>query len=184
MWCSWNHGSKSRPSRRRVGDESAESYPSRPAPRRVRVTSHRLNSEETNSTENWSWLGRLGIIMMILCLLVIQCGNDYISGYFWIILCNLLYYACILISFYRRRLYLCFHFMFWVLGDMFWICNTWILMSTFFYDCHDFFIIFLTMYVASCAYRPSPIWVAETDPSWCPPSRRLRPRLWTIFWMA
>ena len=72
------------------------------------------------------------MIMMILCLLAIQCGNDYISRYLWIILCNLLYYACILISFYRRRLYLCFQFMFWVLGDMFWICYTWILMSTLF----------------------------------------------------
>ena len=38
----------------RVGDESAESYPSRPAPRRVRVTSRRLNSEVTDSAENRS----------------------------------------------------------------------------------------------------------------------------------
>ena len=52
------------------------------------------------------------MIMMILYLLVIQCENDYISRYLWIILCNLLYYACILISFYRRRLYLYFHVMF------------------------------------------------------------------------
>jgi len=29
--------------------------------------------------------------------------------------------------------------------------------------CHDFFIIFLTFYVAFCAYRPSPIRVAETE---------------------
>ena len=44
-----------------------------------------------------------------------------------------------LIFFYRRRLYLYFHVMFWVLGDMFWICDTWILMSTFFYDLSWFF---------------------------------------------
>ena len=43
-----------------------------------------------------------------------------------------------------------------------------------------FFIIFLTFYVAFCAYRPSPIQVVETDPSRCRRSRRLRPRLWTM----
>jgi len=46
--------------------------------------------------------------------------------------------------------------------------------------CHDFFIIFLAFYVAFCTYRPSPIRVAETDPSRCRPSRRPRPRLWTM----
>ena len=40
--------------------------------------------------------------------------------------------------------------------------------------------IFWAFYVAFCAYRPRPIQVAETDPSQCPPSRRLRPRLWTM----
>ena len=77
--------------------------------------------------------------MMILCLLAIQCENDYISRYLWIIWCNLLYYACLLICFYRRRLYLYFYFMFCVLGDMLWICDTWILISTFFYDLSWFF---------------------------------------------
>jgi len=47
-------------------------------------------------------------------------------------------------------------------------------MSTFFTICHDIFIIFLAFYVIFCAYRPSPIWVAETDPSRCRPSRRPR----------
>jgi len=48
--------------------------------------------------------------------------------------------------------------------------------------CHEFFIIFLAFYVAFCAYRSSPIRVAETDPSRCRPSRRPRPRprLWTM----
>ena len=40
-------------------------------------------------------------------------------------LCNLLYCACILIYFYRRRVYLYFRFMFSVLGDIFWTCDTW-----------------------------------------------------------
>jgi len=46
--------------------------------------------------------------------------------------------------------------------------------------CHEFFIIFLAFYVAFCASPPSPIRVAETDPSRCRPSRRPRPRLWTM----
>ena len=50
----------------------------------------------------------------------------------------------------------------------------------FFTICHDFFIIFLAFYVAFCAYRPSPIRVAETDPSRCRPSRQPRQRLWTM----
>jgi len=50
--------------------------------------------------------------------------------------------------------------------------------------CHDFFIIFLAFYIAFCAYHPSPIRVAETDLSWCRPSRRPRPRLWTMAWAS
>ena len=70
--------------------------------------------------------------------------------------------------------------MFSVLGDIFWTCDTWMWMFTFFKICRDFFRIFLAFYVAFCAYRPIPIRVAETDPSQCPPSRRPRPRLWTM----
>ena len=46
----------------RVGDESAESYPSRPAPRRVRVTSHstqlrgdRLGRESELTRSTWHY---------------------------------------------------------------------------------------------------------------------------------
>jgi len=63
------------------------------------------------------------IIMMILCLIAIQYGNDYISSIYECILYNLLYYACILICFYRWCMYLCFRFMFSMLGDRFWICG-------------------------------------------------------------
>ena len=120
------------------------------------------------------------MIMMILCLLAIQCENDYISRYLWIILCNLLYYACILICFYRRRLYLCFYFMFCVLSDMFWMWYMNFDVYIFFTICHNFFIIFWAFYVAFCAYRPSQIRVAETNPSRCRPSRQPRQRLWTM----
>ena len=50
----------------------------------------------------------------------------------------------------------------------------------FFKICRDFFRIFLAFYVMFCAYHTIPIRVAETDPSQCPPSRRPRPRLWTM----
>ena len=43
----------------------------------------RLNSEETDSAENRRWLGRLDIMMIILCLIAIQCENNYISMYLW-----------------------------------------------------------------------------------------------------
>ena len=43
----------------------------------------RLNSEETDSAENRSWLDRLDIMMMILCLIAIQYGNNYITMYLW-----------------------------------------------------------------------------------------------------
>jgi len=69
--------------------DSAESETSRPSQRRLgplRDESEsrvgRLNSEETDSAENRSWLGRLGI-MMILCLIAIQRENNYISMYLW-----------------------------------------------------------------------------------------------------
>ena len=95
-------------------------------------------------------------------------------------LCNLLYCACILIFFYRRRVYLYFRFMFSVLGDMFWTCDIWIGCLHFFKICRDFFRIFWAFYLAFCAYRLRPIRVDETDPSQWPPSRRPRSRLWTI----
>ena len=41
------------------------------------------------------------IMMMILCLITIQYRNDYTSMYYEYILCNLLYFACILICLYR-----------------------------------------------------------------------------------
>jgi len=70
--------------------DSAESETSRPSrirlgPLRDESESRvgRLNSEEANSAENQSWLGRLGIMMMILCLIAIQCENNYISMYLW-----------------------------------------------------------------------------------------------------
>ena len=88
-------------------------------------------------------------IMMILCLIAIQCENDYISMYLWMYFVKFIIFACILICFYRRRAYLYFHFMFSVISDMFWICDTWILMSTFFLKiCRDFFRIFWAFYVA------------------------------------
>ena len=58
--------------------DSAESETTRPS--RIRLGSLRdesesrvgwLNSEETDSAENQSWLGRLGIMMMILWLIAI-----------------------------------------------------------------------------------------------------------------
>ena len=94
--------------------------------------------------------------------------------------CNLLYYACILISFYRRCVYLCFRFMLSMLGDRFWICDTRILMFTFFRICRYFSEFFLAFYVSFCVNRPSPIRDAKTNPSQRSPSRRLRPRLWTM----
>ena len=96
------------------------------------------------------------------------------------ILCDLLYYAYILICFYRRREYLYFCFMFSVIGDMFWTHDTWILMSIFFKICRDFFKFFWAFYIAFCAYRLRSIKDAVTNPSQCPPSRRPRPRLWTM----
>ena len=53
----------------------------------------------------------------------------------------------------------------------------------FFKICRDFFRIVWGFYVTFCAYRSRPIRVAETDPSQCPPSRRPRPRLWTMRYM-
>jgi len=67
-----------------------------------------------------------------------------------------------------------------VLGDMFWTCDIWMWMSTFFKIYYDFFRIFWAFYLAFCAYRPKPIRVAKTDPSQNPPSRRPRPRRWTM----
>jgi len=113
------------------------------------------------------------MIMMILYLLVIQCWNDYISRYLCIILCNLLYDAYILIYFYQRRLYLYFHFIFCVLGDMFWICDTWFLMSTFFTICRDFFSVLCSILRALSKSHPS---AAETDPSQCGRDRDFEPR--------
>ena len=69
--------------------DSAESETSRPS--RIRLSPlrdesesrvYRLNSEETDYDENRSWLGWLGIMMIILYLIAIQCGN-YISMYLW-----------------------------------------------------------------------------------------------------
>ena len=54
----------------------------------------------------------------------------------------------------------------------------------FFKICRDFFRIFWAFYGAFCAYRPRLIRVAETDPSQCPSSQRLRPRLWTMYLRA
>ena len=69
----------------KVSAESETSQPSRIrlGPLRDESGSRvgRLNSEETDSAENRSWLGRLGIMMMILYLIVIQCENNYISMY-------------------------------------------------------------------------------------------------------
>ena len=52
-----------------------------------------------------------------------------------------------------------FHVMFWVLGDMFWICDTWILMSTFFYDLswffHNFFSVLCSVLHVSSESDPS-----------------------------
>ena len=59
-----------------------------------------------------------------------------------------------LICFYWRCVYLCFHFMFSVLSDMFWTCYTSILMSTF-KDLSWFFIIFLALYIAFRVSYPS-----------------------------
>ena len=81
-----------------------------------------LNSEEADSAENRTSLGQLDTMMMILCLIAIQYGNNYISMY--LRMCNLLYCACILICLYRRRVYLYFRFIFSVLGDIFWTCDT------------------------------------------------------------
>ena len=70
--------------------DSAESETSRPSrirlcPLRDESESRvgRLNSEETDSAENRSWLGRLDIMMMILYLIAIQYKNNYISMYLW-----------------------------------------------------------------------------------------------------
>ena len=71
----------------------------------------------------------------------------------------------------------------YVLSVRWYVLNMWYMnfdVYIFFMICHDFFIIFLAFYVAFCVYRPSPIRVAETDPSRCRPSRRPRPRLWTM----
>ena len=106
--------------------------------------------------------------------------NDYISKYLWIYLCNLLYYACMLICFYRRRLYLCFHFMFCVLGNMLWICDTWIFMSTFLKDLSWFFHNFLS-FLCSISRVSS-----ESDPSHrdrsvsVPAELAASPRLWIM----
>ena len=67
----------------RVGDELAESYPSRPAPRRVRVTSRSTQLRGVDSVENQSWLGRLGIMTMILWLIAIQYENNLSLIHIW-----------------------------------------------------------------------------------------------------
>ena len=68
--------------------DSAESETSQPSriclgPLRDESESRvgRLNSEKADSAENRTSLGGLGIMMMILCLIIIQCGNNYINMY-------------------------------------------------------------------------------------------------------
>ena len=70
----------------------------------------------------------------------------------------------------------------YVLSARWYVLNMWYMNFNvyIFYDLSWFFIIFLAFYVAFCVYRPSPIRVAETDPSRCRPSRRPRLRLWTM----
>jgi len=78
---------------------------------------------------------------------------------------------------------LVFILLLYVLCAKWYVLNMWYTnfdVYIFFTICHDFFIIFLAFYVAFCAYRPNLIRVAETDPSRCQPSRRPRPRLWTM----
>ena len=76
-------------------------------------------------------------------------------------------------------MYLCFRFIFSVLGDMFCTCDTWILMSIFFNIYHDFFRI-LSFQCKILCVSPGPIRDVATDPSQCPSSRQPRSRLWTI----
>ena len=70
--------------------------------------------------------------MMILSLIAIQCGNDYIMQVFMKVCCEI-YSICIYFDILIPwRMYLYIRFMFTVLGDMFWTCYTSILMSTIF----------------------------------------------------
>ena len=52
----------------------------------------------------------------------------------------------------------------------------------FFKFCCDFFSIFWALYIAFHASRPSRGRDAANDVERCPPSRRPRPRLWTMVW--
>jgi len=80
------------------------------------------------------------------------------------------------------RIFLCILFMFIVvvicLGHV--IHQFWCLL--FLKICCDFFRIFLEFYVVFCVHRPSLFCDVETDVERCPPSRRPRPRLWTMIW--
>ena len=72
------------------------------------------------------------MITMILYLIAIQCGNNYIIHVFMNVFCEI-YYICIYFDILiPRRMYLCILFMLSVLHDMFWACYTSILMSTIF----------------------------------------------------
>jgi len=78
------------------------------------------------------------MIMMILCFLVIQCGNDYISRYLWIILCNLL--LCIYFDMFLPTT-LVFMLSLYVLCVRWYVLNMWYMnihVYIFLKICHDF----------------------------------------------
>jgi len=133
------HGSKTLPSWRRVGwvvsvsarFETSPSHESVDSTQR-RPTRPRIGVDSVDSALWWWFCASSQFNMEITILACIyECS-----------LCNLLYCACILICLYRWRVYLYFRFMFSVLGDIFWTCNTWMSMSTFFKICRDLFRIF------------------------------------------
>jgi len=78
------------------------------------------------------------ITMMILYLIAIRCGNDYIMHVFMNVFFEIYYISIYFDILIPRRMYLCILFMLSVLRDMFWICYTSILMSTIFKICRDF----------------------------------------------
>jgi len=87
------------------------------------------------------------ITMMILCLIAIQCGNDYTSMYLWMyfmqftILC--MYFDVFLPM---MRVFFCFCFMFSVLGDMFWtVIHEYLCLYIFFKDLLWFFFRFFEL---------------------------------------
>ena len=114
---------KTRPSRRRVVSVSARSETS-PSHESVdstqrRPTRPRIGVDSVDSALWWFYASSQFNVEITTLTCIYECS-----------LCNLLYCACILICFYRVYLYFCF--MFSMLGDMFWTCDTWMWMSTFF----------------------------------------------------